>query len=371
MLQITYNSTNASIYTFYVDTADNRFDNSKTDDDNYVYLFKFTNDMSGEIQYAYVLNYGLFNRYSRLQLTQNSTPTYYLGTINPIPNGYYGYELFEYSGDITTGATCPTVPNPATDVINYWNMLDASGTIDATGNVTTSNTFGYDITDLDTDTYGFDFYDNCKTLIQEADGFEIVNYTTVAFALNSNDKVPLKVELISQGNSANFKFRITSNMTGSATLKYTMQQGSGATGTANITTSPQVDDYTYPVLGDPNAAANRIELILYNGTAVLGKHYIYPQTDPTTKYGYVHPIILNPKYTNSSATPGSPTEFKGNLVVNAIAGTTAYGATKGYYSLNGKLTSGKMYVEEESGNEQVQYTQHPEPSGTNYIYYGQ
>ena len=33
--------------------------------------------------------------------------------------------------------------------------------------------------------------------------------------------------------------------------------------------------------------------------------------------------------------------------------------------------NGKMYVADKSGTEQVKYTQHPEPSGSNYIYYGQ
>ena len=39
--------------------------------------------------------------------------------------------------------------------------------------------------------------------------------------------------------------------------------------------------------------------------------------------------------------------------------------------VQGLVTKGKMYVAEKSGTEQVQYTQHPQTSGTNYIYYGQ
>ena len=39
--------------------------------------------------------------------------------------------------------------------------------------------------------------------------------------------------------------------------------------------------------------------------------------------------------------------------------------------VRGLVTKGKMYVAEKDGTQQVQYTQHPEPSGTNYIYYGQ
>lgn len=45
------------------------------------------------------------------------------------------------------------------------------------------------------------------------------------------------------------------------------------------------------------------------------------------------------------------------------------GSTHGV--VQGLVTKGKMYVADKSGTAQVQYTQHPEPSGTNYIYYGQ
>lgn len=39
--------------------------------------------------------------------------------------------------------------------------------------------------------------------------------------------------------------------------------------------------------------------------------------------------------------------------------------------VKGLVTKGKMYVAEKDGTQQVQYTQQPEPAGTNYIYYGQ
>ena len=39
--------------------------------------------------------------------------------------------------------------------------------------------------------------------------------------------------------------------------------------------------------------------------------------------------------------------------------------------VQGLVTKGKMNLSEKDGTEQVQYTQRQEPSGTNYIYYGQ
>ena len=39
--------------------------------------------------------------------------------------------------------------------------------------------------------------------------------------------------------------------------------------------------------------------------------------------------------------------------------------------VQGLVTKGKMYVADKSGTAQVQYTQHTEPSGSNYIWYGE
>lgn len=39
--------------------------------------------------------------------------------------------------------------------------------------------------------------------------------------------------------------------------------------------------------------------------------------------------------------------------------------------VQGLVTKGKMYVDDKSGTAQVQYNQHTEAKGTNYIYYGQ
>jgi hypothetical protein len=43
-------------------------------------------------------------------------------------------------------------------------------------------------------------------------------------------------------------------------------------------------------------------------------------------------------------------------------------STKGI--VQGLVAIGKLYLSEKSGQEQVQYTEHPEPAGTNYIWAG-
>ena len=66
---------------------------------------------------------------------------------------------------------------------------------------------------------------------------------------------------------------------------------------------------------------------------------------------------------------GTVTVSSGNAPANEDDVLTPPAATKGI--VQGLVAIGKMYVAEKSGTQQIQYNQHPEPSGTNYIYYGQ
>jgi len=59
------------------------------------------------------------------------------------------------------------------------------------------------------------------------------------------------------------------------------------------------------------------------------------------------------------------------MSLTIINGTASESTTQGYWTLQGVVEQGKLYVSEPSGEEQVQYTQNPTPSGTNYIWYGQ
>ena len=65
----------------------------------------------------------------------------------------------------------------------------------------------------------------------------------------------------------------------------------------------------------------------------------------------------------------SPSFAAGRTPQTELEVLTPIANTKGV--VQGLVTKGIMYVADRDGTEQVQYTQHPEPSGTNYIYYGQ
>ena len=80
--------------------------------------------------------------------------------------------------------------------------------------------------------------------------------------------------------------------------------------------------------------------------------------------GYWTYEIYEVSWQGSSVVLGSGTApINENDVLSPVANT------KGV--VKGRVELGKLLVSETVGSEEVQYNQHPEPSGTNYIYYGQ
>ena len=66
---------------------------------------------------------------------------------------------------------------------------------------------------------------------------------------------------------------------------------------------------------------------------------------------------------------GTVTVSSGNAPATETDVLSPPAATKGI--VQGLVAIGKLNLSEKSGTEQVQYTQQEDPSGTNYIYYGQ
>ena len=373
MLQAVYKT---SPYVFYLSTEDKRIDTTKTDTDNLVYLFKLTNDMSGEIQYAFAVNGGgsgsqeIYNRYSRFELLHNTSQLYYSAQVNLVPNGYWNYELYEYSGDITAAVGCTNVPNPATNVLGYYTVTDIiAGTIIATTNIT-ADVYDYTLSDLDESVYQIKLYDNCDRLIQ-TDGLVVDQFTA-----QSDDTRWVEIENVDQ-TSTGISFDVVSNMP--IGHSYDFQQGSGSyEQITDITSKPQTTTHTFTQVNPPLHADNLVEMRAYDqtggnaggGSLVWGAGNtldFQPITQPSTYYGLAADVVAIPVSVDS----GGAVLSKGSAVITIIYGTTASGTAPGYYSLQGLITQGKLYVSEPSGEEQVQYNQHPEPSGTNYIYYGQ
>ena len=116
------------------------------------------------------------------------------------------------------------------------------------------------------------------------------------------------------------------------------------------------------------------------------------------KYAYARTEIINDRYTSivlTHSTSQSVVSGRINFVPNgfwkyevyevSFNGTpvislttvpltetgTATDQSQVYGTVKGCVEVGKLFVAEESGEEQVQYTQREEPSSSNYIYYGQ
>ena len=103
MLHITYGS-NAD---FYVTTEDQRIDTSVANS-RIRLLFKFTNDMTGDIKYCYgkstTFPDSVYNRYVKATVDHSTTGNRYGSRINFKPYGFWHYEIYEvsYNGTVPT-----------------------------------------------------------------------------------------------------------------------------------------------------------------------------------------------------------------------------------------------------------------------------
>tara|TARA_R110002012_G_scaffold9675_1_gene44425 strand:+ start:1171 stop:1662 length:492 start_codon:yes stop_codon:yes gene_type:complete len=117
MIQLTYRDTT---YTFNVTTEDVRIDTA-VPSSQIRHLFKFTNDMSGGVKYAYGATETIYDRYTRISMISatGAGQNVFEGKIDFIPNGYWKYSVWEvsYNGTAVVNATqAPaTESTPATD----------------------------------------------------------------------------------------------------------------------------------------------------------------------------------------------------------------------------------------------------------------
>ena len=112
MLHITYGSTG----TFYVTTEEKRI-NTSVATSKIRLLFKFTNDMSKVVKYAYGQsldhndNIRTYQRYTKATVSHNTTENVYTGAVNFKPFGYWKYEIYEVSWIGTVSLTAETAPS--------------------------------------------------------------------------------------------------------------------------------------------------------------------------------------------------------------------------------------------------------------------
>lgn len=105
-------------YTFYTTTEEKRIDQS-VPSSQIRFLFKFTNGMDKNIVYSYGQTQLVNNRYTRVNMSSNTTENVFTGAINFMPNGYWEYEIYEVSwqgSSVVLGTG--TAPINETDVLS-------------------------------------------------------------------------------------------------------------------------------------------------------------------------------------------------------------------------------------------------------------
>ena len=192
------------------------------------YLFKFTNDMTGDVQYAYAFSSTVVERYGEFNFLYNVTPNVYTGRINLLPAGYWKYQVFE-----VIWQTKQTGDNPYTNI----NMPP---TEDFVFNPT-ANDLGVVQGEV---TKG-------KMYIEEKVGTEEVTYTQKAKSVQS-----LTIEYGGSGYSTAPTLTISAGGITTATATCTIN-GSGAIDTVTITNagSGYTENPSVTISGTPTAPA--------------------------------------------------------------------------------------------------------------------
>lgn len=103
-------------YTFYTTTEEKRIDKA-VPSSQIRFLFKFTNDMDRNVVYAYGQNQLVNNRYTRVNMTPNTTENVFTGNIDFMPNGYWEYEIYEVSWQSAPNLATNYAPITETDVL--------------------------------------------------------------------------------------------------------------------------------------------------------------------------------------------------------------------------------------------------------------
>ena len=369
MIQLTY-FTVAKPENIYLSTEDNRIDTSVASN-QLDFMFKLTNDMTGTITYVYSASVDVYDRYTKLNLAATQTPNLYNGYFKGLPVGYYGYELYELTKDTSAyiAKTCSTAPPTSSGVIGKIDLDNPDGTslysLDLTGK---NDVYQHSLTNLIAGTYNMDLLDTCDTKIVDS-GFLIGTDT----AQTDNTRF-VEIKNVVQ-TATGLTFDILSNMP--VGHSYSFSVGSAAeTQVTNITSKPQTTSHSFAQVANPTLAANLVECKQYNqtggvagGGALVGTTLnIRPVSNPSSYYGIT--IILASNNVLNSA--GGAELEKGNAVFCGVYGGVATSTSKNYYTLQGKVTDGKMYISQGDDNlKQVTYKQHEEPTTTNYLYYGQ
>jgi len=103
-------------FTAYINTEANRIHTSVAST-QIRHLMKFTNDLDGAVSYAYGTE-TIYDRYTKLIFSYNTSPDMYSGQTKLLPAGYYKYEAWEVSWSGTVTVSLGNAPATETDVLS-------------------------------------------------------------------------------------------------------------------------------------------------------------------------------------------------------------------------------------------------------------
>ena len=371
MIQLTYFTVAKPQY-IYICTEDERIDTTVAKD-QLDFMFKLTNDMTGDIIYVYSASVSVLDRYTLLSLapTDVTNQNLFNGFFNGLPVGYYGYELYELTKESSASIskTCSSAPKDTTGTIGVVN-LSLSGTTVFTQNLNGKNdVYDKQVSNLDAGTYTFNIDNQCGDNIHT--GGMLIN------SINSQSDNTRFVEITSvTQTSTGINFTVVSKMPIGHSYAFS-QGGASETQITDITTNPQTTTHSFSQVGNPTLSANLVELKQYNqtggavgGGAIVGSTVnIRPLSNPSSYFGITIVLASNDVLLEHGS---STVREKGSVFISAIYGATSTSTTKGYYTLQGQVTEGKMYISQGDENlKEVTYKEYEEATSTNYIYYGQ
>ena len=358
MLKATYKN---NTYTFYVTLKDaEQYKNNGSFPNPPVgtkYLFKFTNDMSGAVKWAYGYFKNLNDRYATLEL-YNSTlanEDVELGKINFAETGYWKYEIYWMFVAGVTPASC-NVFNPLER--GTWECTNSVGTVIDSGNLDVEN---YEITGLDADTYTIKEYSTCNPppFTQPSTGMNTLTQTLSYNLCTSGTRDLLFTKVVRNIDTCSF------HITSKAHIGFEIRFENIFRTYSHILTSDPEDVVMEISTGNVLDDADPYAVYLYDAAGVLVRQYnsVYAMRKPTSLNGG-EILASNNHWEDTSC--GSSVAL-GSIIFSWE--NTGNSPNAGYITqYQAPLEIGKLLVEEPQGEEQVRYKQHESPNNTNYIY---
>ena len=343
MLQATYKDIK---YTFNITTKDVSVLNPPFS----AFLFRFTNDMSGAVKWAYGQNTVIRDRFTTVDFFHDTVEDIFDGKVNFDPQGYWKYDVYEIPFSTTPVLGECSAINPL--AIN-WDVTDANGILD-TGSLDLYDYKLSNCTALDSP-YALNTYPDCTPSGTPA-------AATVSYKDNENPNRFIHVDTITQ-TPTGIIVDISSIAQKGSHIEFVT---SGHTVIANFPTTPMTISVFLPDVS-ANLTGSQYTFTLFKGSGLIDAYNsITSVPNPSGNTNTSTVMFINNEYANGkNGTDLGSIFFTSQYLLFPIL---PYVPPSGTTLEDLKVEVGKLLINEQEGLEQVQYTQHTEPTGTNYIY---